>query len=292
MKKLNNRYQLLLFFLIALALSWSIWIPMVLDRLNIIQFKIPIILGQTIGALGPLITLFILNKASNGALGIKEIFDSIRIKGEKTIWLFPAALTIPVLTIAGNILYYFVGIESQLNILNPEAVELFGYGLIGVIPLVIFVYLLSSPLFEEPCWRGYGLGKLQEMFGRELGSLLLGTYWWLWHQPINIANGLEVSLYSYLLMLSHSFITDSFYNLSNKNLLSAMFVHSSLIMTFNFIYQSKNVFVLVMFLIGIFTLRILEWRRKKESRSFKQQEIPIQPESSLYRQNTRNSNLK
>ncbi|MFX0001650.1 MAG: CPBP family intramembrane glutamic endopeptidase [Candidatus Hodarchaeota archaeon] len=289
MKTFIERYQALIFFLIAIIFSWLIWIPMALDQLNIIQFKIPIIVGQTIGALGPLITLFILNKILRGALGAKEIFDSIRIKGEKTIWLFPAALTIPLLTISGNIVNFFIGNETQLNILKTGALELYSYGLIGLIPLLFFASLLSSPLFEEPCWRGYGLGKLQRIFGREIGSLFLGTYWWLWHQPINIANGLEVSLYSYLLMLSHSFIIDSFYNLSNKNLLSAMFTHSSIIVSYNFIYQSKNLFVLLMFLIGILTLRTLEWRKKKEGSTFKQQEISIQPESSLYRQNTSNS---
>ena len=119
-KKAIERYQTIIFFLVTLALSWSIWIPMALNRLNIIQFNIPIIIGQTIGALGPLITLFILNKTSKGAIEVKEIFDSIRIKGEKTIWLLPAALVIPLLTIIGNIFNFLIGTETQLNILKTE----------------------------------------------------------------------------------------------------------------------------------------------------------------------------
>jgi len=281
LKKLIERYQVLIFFLMALAISWSIWIPMALDRLNIIQFKIPIIVGQSIGAFGPLISLFLLDKISKGAIGVKEIFDSIRIKGERVVWLFPAALTLPLLTIAGNIINFLVGSESQLNILKSEPLELLGYGLIGVIPLLLFAGLLSSPLFEEPGWRGYGLSKLQGRFGRHIGSLLLGTYWWLWHQPINIANGFEVTLYSYLLMLSHSFIFDSIYNLSNKNLLSAMFAHSSAIVTYTFIYQSDNLYVLLIFLIAIITMRILEWKRKESISAFKEEQVVIQHEKSL-----------
>ncbi|UCC20177.1 MAG: CPBP family intramembrane metalloprotease [Promethearchaeota archaeon] len=281
LKKLIERYQVLIFFLMGLAISWSIWIPMALDQLNIIQFKIPIIVGQSIGAFGPLISLFILDKISKGAIGLKEIFDSIRIKGERIIWLIPAALILPLLTILGNIINFFIGNESQLNILKSEPLVLLGYGLFGVIPLLLFAGLFSSPLFEEPCWRGYGLRKLQGRFGRHIGSLLLGTYWWLWHQPINIANGLEVNLYSYLLMLSYSFIFDSIYNLSNKNLLSAMFAHSSAIVTYTFIYQSDNLYVLLMFLIVIITLRILEWKRRESISAFKEEQVVIQPEKSL-----------
>ncbi|MFX0023264.1 MAG: CPBP family intramembrane glutamic endopeptidase [Candidatus Hermodarchaeota archaeon] len=284
MKNNYDGYMILKFFLMALIISWLIWIPMALNRLNIIEFEIPIIIGQSIGALGPLISLFILNKLSKRSLGVKEIFNSIRLKGERTIWLIPAAVTLPILTIIGNIIKFFVNNEIVLNILNLEAVELYGYGLIGLIPLLLFTGLLSSPFFEEPCWRGYALSELQRRFGREIGSLLLGTYWWVWHQPINIANGLDVSFYSYLLMLSHSLIIDSLYNLSNKNLLSAMFAHSSLIVVSVFVYQSNNLYIFLPFLIAIFTLRILEWKRKKTDLSSEEEKVFPQPEISLHKQ--------
>ncbi|MFX1378034.1 MAG: CPBP family intramembrane glutamic endopeptidase [Promethearchaeota archaeon] len=268
----------------SLVISWSIWIPMALNRINIIEFEIPIIIGQSIGALGPLITLFILNKLSQGSMGVKDIFNSIRLKGERSIWLVPAAILLPILTITGNFIDFIMGNETNFNILRFENIELFGYGLIGLIPLVFFTGLLSSPFFEEPCWRGYALGELQKRLGREIGSLLLGTYWWIWHQPINIANGINVSLYSYLLMLSYSFIIDSFYNLSNRNLLSAMLAHSSLIVISTFFYQSNNLYILLTFLIGIFTLRIVESKIKKTALKFKEEKNKPQPKNSLSQQ--------
>ncbi|MFX0056714.1 MAG: CPBP family intramembrane glutamic endopeptidase [Candidatus Hodarchaeota archaeon] len=260
MKKSVEKYMILIFFLMALTLSWLIWIPMALGQLDIINFKIPIIVGQSIGGLAPLFSMILLDKISKGAISIKEIFDHIRLKGKKTMWLPISAVTLPFLTIIGNLINFLVGNEIYLFIFKNEPLETLGLWLIGIIPLLFFAGLLSSPLFEEPCWRGFALGVLQGRFGRQIGSLLVGSFWWIWHQPINIANGLEVTLYSYLLMVGHSFIIDSLYNLSNKNLLTAMFAHSSLIVTTTFIYSSNNPFVLLMFLLAIIILRILEWK--------------------------------
>jgi membrane protease YdiL (CAAX protease family) len=264
LKKFIERYKMSLFFLIALLASWSIWMPMALRHLGIIDFNIPIIIGQSIGGITPLLLLISLDKLSGGALGVKRIFNNIRVKGEKVMWLIPAALILPLATISGNILNSLLNDASQLNILASEPLDTLAFWLIGVIPLTFFAGLLSSPFFEEPCWRGFGLNHLQRRFGRHIGSLILGTYWWLWHQPINIANGLELSFYSYLLMVSHSFTFDSVFNLSNRNLLAAMFAHSSAIITYTYIHQSQNIYILAMFLIVIIVLRIVEWQKKSD----------------------------
>ncbi|MFX0040496.1 MAG: CPBP family intramembrane glutamic endopeptidase [Promethearchaeota archaeon] len=284
MRNKYDGYMILKFLLMTLVISWSIWIPMALNRLNIIEFEIPIIIGQSIGALGPLISLFVLNRLSKGSMKVKEIFDSIRLKGERSIWLVPAAVLLPLLTIIGNFISFISRNEVDFNIFRLESLESFGFGLIGLIPLLFFTGLLSSPFFEEPCWRGYALGELQRRLGREIGSLLLGTYWWIWHQPINIANGINVTLYSYLLMLSHSLIIDSVYNLSNRNLLSAMFAHSSLIVISIFIYQSTNPYVIVTFLIAIITLRIAESKIKKTNSDYTEEKDSPQPKNSLSKQ--------
>jgi len=280
MKKLVDKHKLLIFFLMALTLSWLIWIPMALNQLDIINFKIPIIIGQSIGALAPLFSIILLDKISKGAINIKEIFDRIRLRGKKNLWLPIAAVTLPLLTIIGNLINFLVGNEIHLFIFKNEPLEALGFWLIGIIPLLFFAGLVSSPLFEEPCWRGFALGMLQGRFGRQIGSLLLGSFWWIWHQPINIANGLEISFYSYLLMVSHSFIIDSLYNLSNKNLLAAMFAHSSLIVTFNFIYSSNNPYILLLFLFGIISLRILEWKEDLKQLADKGKNVMISDQKS------------
>ena len=251
------RNKVSIFFLSSLTFSWAIWIPMALNRLNLITFDIPIIIGQSIGALGPMITLYLLDKLSNDSIGFKAIFDTIQIKGKKAHWLIPAAITLPILTILGNFIDSGI-MNTQFMIFKPEILDDFGYWLILLVPGTLMLCLLSSPFFEEPCWRGFALGELQMKFGRHLGSLFLGSFWWLWHQPINIANGLEVSLYSYLFMVGQSFIYDSLFNLSGKNLLSAMLVHSSSIVSYNYLFYENSFSGLLVILITIIALRILE----------------------------------
>jgi hypothetical protein len=72
------------------------------------------------------------------------------------------------------------------------------------------------------------------MYGRNVASLVLGSYWWLWHQMMNMAFGLHPSFSGYLSMLGQSFLIDSLYLSSNNVILVAMFAHQSMFIVFNF----------------------------------------------------------
>ncbi|MFW9976075.1 MAG: hypothetical protein ACFFDQ_12465, partial [Candidatus Thorarchaeota archaeon] len=99
---------------------------------------------------------------------------------------------------------------------------------------------------------------------REIGSLLVGSYWWLWHQMSNISFGLYPTILGYFSMLGQSFAIDSMFNLSRRNLLVAMFAHQSLFITFTYLYRSPYdlSIMVVVALIWIFValLRYREWK--------------------------------
>ncbi|MFX1417187.1 MAG: hypothetical protein ACFFC0_10270 [Promethearchaeota archaeon] len=107
--------------------------------------------------------------------------------------------------------------------------------------------------------------KLQSRFGREIGSLLLGSYWWLWHQMSNLYWGFYPTPISYLSMLGHSFAIDSLFNLSKRNILTAMFAHQSLFIANIYLYKTTNdlsaLIVLAVVWISVLALRMLESRR-------------------------------
>ena len=88
--------------------------------------------------------------------------------------------------------------------------------------LYLIASLPTSSLFEEPGWRGFALRELQGRFGREGGSIIVGTLWWTWHQPSNLTFGVEPTLYGFLQMVSISFMIDSLFNLSGRNHFTAM----------------------------------------------------------------------
>lgn len=271
MEKRNQfviKYQLILFFFVVLTISWSFWIPMALDRLQIISFPLPIIVGSTIGAFAPLITLFIFDKITKGEISLDKIFSGMRPNKNQIPWLIVAAVIIPLSYVIGNVIYIIVEESSDGNILNPGPLGDFGYGLFIIMPVTFFAALLSSPLGEEPGWRGFAISKLQAKFGLHLGSLILGSFWWLWHQPINIANDLEVTLHSYFVMVLSSFIYDSVFNLSRKNILSAMFAHSSSFITFTYIYRDKNNWwAIAVLLLNVILIRIIEWHRNNKQKT-------------------------
>ncbi len=107
-RKFIEKNKLIFYFVVILAISWSIWIPMAFDYLDIIEFKIPLIVGSMIGAFGPLITIIILEKITNKVVDVNEIFASIWKRKSKIIWFLLAALAFPLLTIASNIKSIFI----------------------------------------------------------------------------------------------------------------------------------------------------------------------------------------
>jgi len=256
------KYQLILYFIFVLMISWSFWIPMALSKLGLIYFPIPIIIGSTIGAFSPFITIIIFEKLTDKEISLQKIFANSKPKKNHIGWFFLAACLIPLSQIFGNFIYFILTPGAELIIINLEILESLGFWLLIIIPITFFAGLLTSPLGEEPGWRGFAIPRLQKKFGLLFGSLLLGTFWWTWHQPINIANGLEVSFYSYCGMVISSFIYDVLFNFTQKNVLCAMFAHSSSFITNTYIIRNSNNWwsVLILFF-SMAILRLIEWKR-------------------------------
>jgi membrane protease YdiL (CAAX protease family) len=223
-----------------------------------------IIIPSSLGGLSPLLTLWLLDKYYKDTKILGPIFESIRSWKKRMSWLIAAAIAYPVLIIIGNLVSFYVGYESQLILLRPGPDEL-GVALIAIIPITFLAGNISSPLFEEPGWRGFALPKLQSRFGREQGSLILGCYWWLWHQMMNVSFGIYPSIAGFVSMIGLSFAIDSIFNLSRRNLFAAMFVHSSSFIVNTYFFLGTNDFttltislVVWIFVIG---LRLVEKKR-------------------------------
>jgi len=259
-KEFIVRHQLGLFFALTIPVGWFWWVQMVLG----LWPEELIIIPSSLGGLSPILVLVIIQRLSSREVDIDGIFKTAKVGWIHLPWLVIAAFAFPILVTIGNLLSFAFGFESTLVLLasGPDAL---GWALIAIIPITFFPGLITSPLFEEPGWRGFALPKLQAKYGREIGSLIIGSYWWLWHQMSNIAFGNYPSVIGYLSMLGWSFGIDSMYNLSKRNLLVAMFAHESMFIVFTYLFESSNYYASILMLviqwIFVVCLRLVERNR-------------------------------
>lgn len=252
------KYKSILFYAFTFAISWPAWFLMARVYQGG-QFTPVVYLFSTLGALGPLLSLVILQKLSQKAINVKQILGQIRLRGAKTGWFLPAIFVLPAIALVGNGGYFLLGQEAVFRLINPGLATL-GVWVWPVMIVHFSASLITSPLFEEPGWRGFALGILQARFGREVGSLVVGLLWWLWHQPMNLTFGLEPTFYGVVSMVALSFMIDSLFNLSAHNLFTAMLAHQSSGTVMLFFYQGHENWLQVTLLIGfVILLRIAEY---------------------------------
>jgi len=220
---------------------------------------------STIGGLGPLISLVILERLHAGVT-LKETLSQIKIRGAKKAWFIPAALALPVMTALGSLASFLMGREEQLRFIKSGP-DTLGILVIPVMAVHFAASLVTSPLFEEPGWRGFALGDLQRKWGREIGSLVVGLLWWAWHQPMDLTFGQQPTLYSVVSMVALSFMIDSLFNLSGKNLFTAMLGHQSAGTVIAFLHQGDGNLVQLFLLIGFVVLLRVRERSLKTSLS-------------------------
>lgn len=254
------RHQLAIFAIMTLIIGWFWWAQMVLQ----LWPQEYIIIPSSLGGISPILTLLILQKLTDHGVELDGIVKTAKVGYKHLPWLVLAAFALPLLITVGNVLSFLFGLETTLVLLNPDPAHL-GWALLAIVPITFFPGLITSPLFEEPGWRGFALPKLQRMFGREIGSLLVGSYWWLWHQMSNISFGLFPSVAGYVYMVGQSFTIDSMYNLSRRNLLVAMFAHQSLFIAFTYLYNTSNDFAIIIIAaviwLYVLVLRVTEHKR-------------------------------
>jgi membrane protease YdiL (CAAX protease family) len=257
----NNVKQILMYFGLTIPISLIFWIPMILINWGIISIPIPIIIFSSLGALSPLISLYIIEKIYWKAVPqpklFKIIFQRISFKKKDIFSLIISALIIPFIYVLSSLANFLFGFQSGIQILNSGPDNL-GWALIIIIPITFFAMLLTSPLFEEPGWRGFAIIELDKIMPRFFSSLIIGTYWWLWHQGMNIANNDWPSLFGYFSMVFDSFLIDALFRKSGYNLLIAMFAHSAYFVAITYFYSiPQNYLKLIIMIVLIIFIYLI-----------------------------------
>jgi membrane protease YdiL (CAAX protease family) len=170
---------LVLFFVIAYAWAWLIFVPMV-----ILHARPEWIVVATFG---PTIAALVTQRVTTGNYRAFRVY---------TTW--PRTVGATALGVALMILAYVVlpGITTA----DPRKLH---WSILVSLGLYNYSTLLGGPLGEEPGWRGYALPRLETALGPIRRSLVLGLLWTGWHLPLFLYPGWTTSpLWIYVLFLT------------------------------------------------------------------------------------------
>ena len=202
-----KRHPLVVFFVLAYALSW--W-PSILYALDLSP--------QPIVGFGPFLAALIVLAATRGKSGVVALLRRMVRWRVAPVW-YAVALLLPVMiTVGATVLNVLLGAQA------PSSVELGGW--MGLFPL--FALLLLVPgiggAWEEPGWRGYALPQLQVGRSALLASLILGVLWAFWHLPLMVVG--EVNWSDLVLVIAVSVVLTWVFNNSNGSVLIVMLLHA------------------------------------------------------------------
>jgi len=164
---------LLLFFLLAYAIAWVGWSPLVLSRagIGIIPVNVPIEY-IVLPSFAPSIAALLTQRFTQGNFRFLQLFAP-RGRDLSGIIIGPVLIVIA-----------FVIIPGVLITKSPVSLHWSVFGAGSLSGVVNWSALIHGPIGEEPGWRGYALPKLQAREGPFIGSLILACLWAVWHLPL------------------------------------------------------------------------------------------------------------
>ena len=257
-----------LFYALTFTIAWTAWAPLVFHVRGVFELPIPYVVAlfvcQTIGAFSPLISLLLIQRIKCTPGLVEGVLRKIRLRGESLRWLLVPAVFPMAIAIASAVVHALISAKESVSILRQETVDELGWALLLVIPFTFVVSMIGSPFGEEPGWRGYVLDHFAQKGQGYRGSALVAVLWWTWHLPLFIVLGVPSNGYSFLEMLGHSLLIDTFFLLSGRNLLSAMLYHQGVNISFIFFAPKTQSISGLILLLGIaLSLRATVERRVK-----------------------------
>ena len=173
-----KRDSLVLYFILAYAISWSFEIPIALSVQGIISAKIPLWIHY-FASFGPMVAALILTGFTEGSNGIRAlVLRVLKWRVEARYYAFAILGPLGLFLLAYLLNRVIAGEWSDLSLLGlPDYLPY-------ITPLgVLGLWLLTYGLGEETGWRGYALPHLQRTRPATTATLILAIVWAFWHLP-------------------------------------------------------------------------------------------------------------
>jgi CAAX protease family protein len=175
--------QLLVFFLLSAALSWTVWLWPVDDRERFLlfvfgfEFKIPLftmklLIGNCLPGLLAVIWAF-----CEGKDQFRRMLSTLT-KWRTPLQWYVIAVALPWAVFLATLVAVSFYFPTDRRV--PTAIGFFS---------ILLMTLPFGPLWEELAWRAFPLRKLESRYSRLVSALLLGLYWGVWHIPMWLVLG-------------------------------------------------------------------------------------------------------
>ena len=172
----KNTKDLITYFILAYVISWSIAIPLALEKQGVIRQVLPF-WAHYLVAYGPMLAALILTGVREGRAGIKELGKRIFMWNIRPIWWFAALSPLIFGALAGLL----------LNVVMDSKITLSSFGEMSFLPPMgigaLALWIFTFGFGEETGWRGYVLPRLQKDRSALSATFILTILWALWHLP-------------------------------------------------------------------------------------------------------------
>jgi membrane protease YdiL (CAAX protease family) len=213
------------FFLFTYIYSWIFWITGIIINQTFNDF--PTILFLYLGGIGPSLVGIVLTYKFKTKKERKNFWkSSFDVRSIRIVWygVILGASIIPII-FAGLIDLVIGGKEMRINYdCYDSFFTLFPY----------LIFLIIAVLAEEFGWRGYAQDALQNKYSALISSLVLGSFWALWHLPLFFMKNsyqynlgvatLEFWLF-FITIIPNTIIFTWIFNNTNHSILSAILFH-------------------------------------------------------------------
>jgi uncharacterized protein len=209
-RELIRRTPLISFLILSCLLSW--W-PGALQAAGV---DLP---GPAVTGVGPFLAAVLVLGLTQGRPGIGRLLRSM-IAWRAPARAYLAAIGLPLLVSGTAIVLTVV-----LGATGPSGSDL---ALVMNIPIVLLLVLLipgTGGAWEEPGWRGFALGRLEERFGALAGPLVLGVFWVFWHAPL-FGTG-DILWPDVLVVVAASVVMSAVFHAGRDSVMIAMLVHAT-----------------------------------------------------------------
>jgi membrane protease YdiL (CAAX protease family) len=205
LQALATRRTLIIFFAIAYAWAWFVFVPVVVFRA-----PPPWIIVATFG---PTVAALITHRITTGNWRAFRISATWR----RTVGATAAGVALMVLA--------YVVLPGVITA-DPRKLH---WSVLASVAVYNYSTLLGGPLGEEPGWRGYALPRLEMALGPVRGSLVLALLWTGWHLPLFLYPGwISASLWTYvLLLIGQSVILTYGANLAGFGIVTPIAMHAT-----------------------------------------------------------------